>query len=45
MVTTWPPKLPYLPDAAELLAKKVELMSGHGSIWPDASCFFFPGLL
>ena len=28
MVTTWPPKLPYLQDAAELLAKKVEMMSG-----------------
>jgi TRAP-type mannitol/chloroaromatic compound transport system substrate-binding protein len=28
MVTTWPPKLPYLQDAAELLAKKVEAMSG-----------------
>lgn len=27
MVTTWPPKLPYLQDAAELLAKKVEIMS------------------
>jgi TRAP-type mannitol/chloroaromatic compound transport system substrate-binding protein len=27
MVTTWPPKLPYLQDAAELLAKKVEMMS------------------
>ena len=28
MVTTWPPNLPYLQDAAELLAKKVELMTG-----------------
>lgn len=28
MVTTWPPKLPFLQDAAELLAKKVAFMSG-----------------
>ena len=28
MVTTWPPKLPYLQDAAELVAKKVDMMSG-----------------
>ncbi|MBU1275043.1 MAG: TRAP transporter substrate-binding protein [Proteobacteria bacterium] len=27
MVTTWPPKLSYLQDAAEYMAKKVELMS------------------
>jgi TRAP-type mannitol/chloroaromatic compound transport system substrate-binding protein len=28
MVTTWPPKLPFLQDAAELLAKKVKIMTG-----------------
>jgi TRAP-type mannitol/chloroaromatic compound transport system substrate-binding protein len=29
MVTTWPPKMPYLQDAAELLAKKINVMSGE----------------